>query len=63
MIDACAKQGGLEMAERWLQRMSEKNVEANVVTYTSLIDACAKRGDLELAEHWLVQKEKKAAQN
>merc|ERR1712012_1112752 len=55
VINACAKAGKADRAERWLAKAIEGGVAPNVVSYTAVIDACAKAGKAERAEHWLAQ--------
>jgi len=40
-------------AEKWLSKMLDAGVEANVVSYNAVINACAKAGDQVQASAWL----------
>merc|ERR1719468_633892 len=53
MIDACAKAGNLEKAEKWHAKMAESGVEANSHSFGAVINACAKSGDIHAAVKWL----------
>jgi len=53
MIDACAKAGSLEKAEKWHARMVEVGVEPNSHSFGAVINACAKSGEIQSAIRWL----------
>jgi len=46
-------------AERWLGKLEEKGLEANVVSYNSVVAAWANAGNPEEAERWLAKLEEK----
>lgn len=52
MLDACAKAGGPQSAESWLQRMLDKGVQPNVISFATVIHAFARKGDENKAQHW-----------
>merc|ERR1719433_2522098 len=58
MIDAYAKVGDRDGAERWHRRMLERGLQPNVHTFSSVITACAKSGDALAASRYLVSMEK-----
>merc|ERR1712008_236879 len=51
--------GSVEKAEKLLKELEDKGLEADVVTYNSLINACAKKGSVEKAEKLLKELEDK----
>jgi len=56
VLDACAKAGtwtAAESCEQWLERMLDKCVETNVVSYASVVHAWARRGEQARAEMWM----------
>jgi len=56
VINACAKNGRLERAETWLQRLaSEPRLQPDVISYNTLVGACAKAGDAQMAEKWMTR--------
>jgi pentatricopeptide repeat protein len=56
LIHAFAKKGDLKGAEKWLQHLESKGIEATCCSYNSILDACAKAGTwtaAEACERWL----------
>jgi len=53
VIDACARVGNADGAEKWLAKMLSVGVEANTQSYSAVINACAKANNPERAESWL----------
>merc|ERR1719224_382451 len=49
MIDACAKAGSLEKAEKWHDKMEDCGIIADVVIYSTMLDAAAKVNDIDQA--------------
>jgi len=58
MIDAYAKVGDRDGAERWHRRMLERGLQPNGHTLSSVITACAKAGDALAASRYLMSMEK-----
>jgi len=58
MIDACAKVGDRDGAERWHRRMLERGLQPNGHTLSSVITACARAGDASAASEYLMNMEK-----
>merc|ERR1719498_1797837 len=52
-INACARTGDVQLAEKWLAKMLEAGVEPNVITFNAVMAACAKAGNGQRCEHWL----------
>merc|ERR1719460_2471401 len=52
-INACARTGNVQLAEKWLAKMLEAGAEPNVITFNAVIAACAKAGNGQRCEHWL----------
>jgi len=52
-LDACAKVGSLEKAEKWHAKMLEVGVEPNSHSFGAVINACAKSGEIQSALRWL----------
>jgi len=52
-INACARTGDVQLAEKWMAKMLEAGVEPNVITFNAVIAACAKAGDGKRCEQWL----------
>jgi len=53
VINACSKNGSVQNAQAWMQRMLDHGVQPDVASLNSVIDACARAGDANGAEHWL----------
>ena len=49
--------GRPDAAERWLTKLEDKGLDADVVSYTSVVAAWAKVGNLDAAERWLAKLE------
>merc|ERR1719473_973181 len=47
VINACAKAGDIQSAIRWLDKMEDAGIAADVVVYSTVLDACAKVGDAD----------------
>merc|ERR1719492_151114 len=62
MIDAYAKVGDRDGAERWHRRMLERGLQPNGHTFSSVITACAKAGDASAANQYLMSMEKAGIQ-
>merc|ERR1719276_163682 len=54
-INAAAKAGAPDQAERLLRDIEETGLKPDVISYNSVIHACAKLGEVNRAEKWLVQ--------
>lgn len=54
-INAAAKAGAPDQAERLLNDIEETGLKPDVISYNSVIHACAKLGEVARAEKWLVQ--------
>ena len=52
VMDVCAKAGDPQSAEFWLQRMVERGIEPNVVSFATVIHGFARKGDERRAQHW-----------
>jgi len=57
-INAAAKAGVPDQAERLLRDIEETGLKPDVISYNSVIHACAKLGQVDRAEKWLVQMRK-----
>merc|ERR1719198_551052 len=55
MINACAKAGDIDGAERWLQEIGRRSLTPDGVTYSTLIHACVTKREIARAEKWLEQ--------
>eukprot|EP00434_Breviolum_minutum_P034245 symbB.v1.2.030299.t3/scaffold3332.1/size58911/4 len=52
MMAAASRDGDLQLAIGWFQRMDGFNLQPDVVSYTTIISAAAKSGNLPVAEEW-----------
>ena len=48
-IDACAKNGKLDMAMKLFELLKQDSLQANATTYNVIINGCAKAGKWEKA--------------
>jgi len=52
--DPCKRKANdIDRAQAWFHRMVDAGVEADTVTYNTVINACARVGDAEQAEDWM----------
>jgi len=52
-INACARAGDVQRAEKWMAKMLEASVEPNAITFNAVIAACAKAHNGKRCEEWL----------
>merc|ERR1712032_1663328 len=52
VITACGKNGQVERAAIWLQRMHSLGIEPDVMIYNTVIDGCARSGEVDKADEW-----------
>merc|ERR1719221_1393987 len=55
LIQIAAREGKLDVAEKWLAKALEVGLAPNIRTYNMLISAAGKAGNINAAEHWFEQ--------
>mmetsp|Transcript_134059 Transcript_134059/g.244550 ORF Transcript_134059/g.244550 Transcript_134059/m.244550 type:complete len:197 (-) Transcript_134059:404-994(-) len=55
VIDACAKSGEHIVAEKWLAKAVQVNLEPDIISFNVVINACAKAGEHAKAGMWLAK--------
>ena len=56
LITACAKDGHLDSAEYWINKMYDAGLRPDEVSYHSVMDAWEHRGRMDKFGYWLQQK-------
>merc|ERR1719262_1602698 len=53
VIHACSREGNVERAKYWIEKMASQGVPPTVNSFSTIIDMLAKKGEINAALSWL----------